>query len=366
MVASPATRLGRFLRTAFDLGRLSESGLAMTCVVFGAATGADNIDARSVGRDDLSGVDALTLAVLIAVGIAYHGVAFCLNDIIDLPIDRTNPDRAHATLVSGRASVSAAWIAVCAFAATSFSLDLIRFHYATTPLVFLVVGYAGLIGYDMLTKRSGWPVLHDLLLALGCAALLCYAAERTGGLTSRALLAAAYVAIFVVLVNGVHGGLRDLHNDNRHGGLTTAAALGARIDEQGGLVLSRRLVGYTWTLDVAMASVAVAAVISTPARGGERLPLTVGVLLVTALGLAALGHALRHRRDPARFRRIGAAQILVSYAPVMLFTALDGGWRMGAAAVVVMIAPLPTNPRFRAAWRVSFLKLLGRIKTSRY
>jgi hypothetical protein len=107
-------------------------------------------------------------------------------------------------------------------------------------------------------------------------------------------------------------------------------------------------------------------VISTPARGGERLPLTVGVLLVTALGLAALGHALRHRRDPARFRRIGAAQILVSYAPVMLFTALDGGWRMGAAAVVVMIAPLPTNPRFRAAWRVSFLKLLGRIKTSRY
>jgi hypothetical protein len=46
----------------------------------------------------------------------------------------------------------------------------------------------------------------------------------------------------------------------------------------------------------------------------------------------------------------------------MFITALDGGWRMGAAAVAVMIAPLPTNPRFRAAWRMSFLKLLDRIK----
>jgi 4-hydroxybenzoate polyprenyltransferase len=364
-VANPAARFGRSLRTVFDLGRLSESGLALTFVVIGAATGADNIDARGVGRDQLGGVDVLTLAVLVAVALAYHGVAFALNDIIDLPIDRTNPDRAHATLVSGRASVPAAWVVACAFAVTSFSLDLIRFHYETAPLAFLVVGYLGLIGYDVLTKRSRWPMLHDLLLALGCAALLCYAAERTGGLTGRTLLAATYVALFVVLVNGVHGGLRDLHNDARHGGLTTAAALGARIDEDGGLVLPQRLVAYAWTLDVAMGAVAAVAVLSTPARGGERLTLTVGALLAIALGLAALGHGLRQRRDSARFRRIGATHILVSYSPVMFITALDGGWRMGAAAVAVMIAPLPTNPRFRAAWGASFLKLLDRIKTGR-
>ena len=199
----------------------------------------------------------------------------------------------------------------------------------------------------------------------GRAALLCYAAERTGGLTGRTLLAATYVALFVVLVNGVHGGLRDLHNDAHHDGLTTAAALGARIDVHGSLVLPRRLVSYAWTLNAAMVAVAAVAVLSTPPRGGERLALTVGALLATILSLAALGHGLRQRRDPARFRRIGATPILVSYSPAMLITALDGGWLMGAAAVAVMIAPLPTNPRFRAAWRVSFLKLLNRIKTRR-
>jgi 4-hydroxybenzoate polyprenyltransferase len=364
-VATPAARFYQFLRTVFDLGRLSESGLAMTCVVIGAATGVDSIAVRGVGRNQSGGIDIQTLAVLVAVALAYHGVAFALNDIIDLPIDRTNPARAHATLVSGRASVPAAWVAVCAFAVTSFSLDLIRFHYATAPLAFLIVGYLGLIGYDVFTKRSRWPVLHDMLLALGCAALLCYAAERTGGLTSRTLLAATYVALFVVLVNGVHGGLRDLHNDARHGGLTTAAALGARIDERAGLVLPGQLVAYTWTLDAAMSAVAVVAVLAAPTRGGERLALTVGALLVITFGLAALGYGFRQRRDTARFRLIGGMQILVSYSPVMFITVLDGGWRMGAAAVAVMIAPLPTNPRFRATWHVSFLKLLDRIKARR-
>jgi 4-hydroxybenzoate polyprenyltransferase len=354
-----AVRFGRFLRTVFDIGRFSESGLALTCVVVGAATGADSTGARGVG------VDAVTLTVLIVVGLAYHGVAFALNDIIDLPIDRTNPDRAHAALVSGRASVPAAWVVVCALAVTSFSLDLIRFHYETAPLAYLVGGYLGLTGYDVLTKRSRWPMLHDLLLALGCAALLCYAAERTGGLTGQTLLVATYVALFVVLVNGVHGGLRDLHNDTRHGGLTTASALGARIDENGNLVLPQRLVAYAWTLSGAMGAVAAVAALSTPTRGGGRLALTIGALLATAFGLAALGHALRQRRDSARFRRIGLVHMLTSYSPVMFITALDGGWRMGAAAVAVMIAPLPTNPRFRAAWGVSFLKLLDRIKSRR-
>ena len=137
-----AVRFGRSLRTAFDLGRLSESGLALTCVVIGAATGTDNIYVRGAGRDQLGGVGILTLAILVAIGLAYHGVAFALNDIIDLPIDRTNPDRAHATLVSGRATVpAAAWVAVFAFAVTSFSLRTsFRFHYETAPLAFLVVG----------------------------------------------------------------------------------------------------------------------------------------------------------------------------------------------------------------------------------
>lgn len=358
-MANHIRRFGRFLRTVFDLGRLSESGLALTCVVIGAATGADSTGGRHAN------VDAATLGVLLAVALAYHGVAFGLNDIIDLPIDRTNPNRAHAALVSGRASVPAGWVNVCALAIASFSLDLIRFHYEAAPLAYLVSGYLGLIGYDLLTKRTRWPVLHDLLLALGCAALLCYAAERTGGVTGQTFLAAAYVALFVVLVNGVHGGLRDLHNDTRHGGVTTAFALGARIDEAGDLVLPRRLVAYAWTLNGAFATVAAIAAISAPGHGGVRLALIAGALLATAVGLVTLGLGLRQRHNPTRFRRTGLVHMLTSYSAIMFITALDGGWRLGAAAVAVMIAPLPTNPRFRAAWRASFLKLVDRIKVRR-
>lgn len=352
-MASWVQKVGRNMRTAFDVPRFSESGLALTCVIIGAATGIDSIDRGGIG------VNVGTVGVLLAVGLAYHGVAFGLNEIIDLPIDRTNPGRAHAALVSGRASVRAAWVMVCALAVASLTLDLVRFHPRAAPLAYLVGGLVSLIGYDLLTKRSRWPVLHDTLLALGCAGLLCYAAARTGGVTGATLLAATYVALFVLLVNGVHGGLRDLDNDTRHAGLTTAAALGAQIDENGKFVIPRQLVAYAWTLNGAMGMCVAVATLSAPTRG-DRLPLTVGALLATALGLAALGYGLRQRCDLGRFRRIGAIHIFTSYSPVMFIAALDGGWRVGAAAVAVMIGPLPTNPRFRAAWGLSFHRLLGR------
>jgi 4-hydroxybenzoate polyprenyltransferase len=349
-------RFGRSLRAIFDVGRLSESGLALTCVIIGASSGAESMDARGLG------VSAGTLSVLLAVGLAYHGVAFGLNEIIDLPIDRTNPGRAHAALVSGRASVPAAWIIVCVLAATSFSLDALRFPHGHTPLAYLGGGYLCLIGYDMLTKRSRWPGLHDMLLALGCAALLCYAAARTGGITGPTLLAALAVALFVLLINGVHGGLRDLDNDTRHAGLTTAAALGAQIDRSGVFVLTRQLIAYAWTLNVAMGIVVALATLSSPSRGG-RFPLTLGALLATALGLVALGFGLRQRHDAARFRRLGAIHIFTAYSPLMFIAALNGGWGMGAAAVAVMIAPLLSNPRFRAAWILWFHRLLDRVNT---
>jgi len=336
---------------------MSESGLALSCVMVGVATGADSNARQGVG------VFSTTLGVLLIVGLFYHAVAFALNEIIDLPIDRTNPGRTHAVLVSGRANVPGAWVAVCGFAVVSYSFDLVRFGYGTVALCCLTGGYVALIGYDLLTKRSRWPVAHDLLLALGCAALVCYAAERTGGLTSYTLLASTYVALFVVLVNGVHGGLRDLHNDLRHSGITTASALGARIGEGGGLLLPRPLVAYAWALNSAMVVVAVVAALSAPAVDGGQSVVAGGAIIASAGGIIALAHGLRCRQDLMRFRRIGLAHMLVAYSPVMFIAALDGGWRMGVAAAVVMMAPLATNPRFRSAWGASLAKARRRVRT---
>src|SRR4029077_10201067 len=47
-------------------------------------------------------------------------------------------------------------------------------------------------------------------------------------ITRATLPAVAYGATFIFLINGVHGGLRDLVNDLRCGMATTASFLGAR------------------------------------------------------------------------------------------------------------------------------------------
>lgn len=349
MVVRPLTWLGKLLRAISDIGRLSESGLALTCVVIGAATGGS-----STGGGDVH--TSAGLGALLTVALAYHGVAFSLNEIIDLPIDRTNPGRAQAALVSGQASVTVAWIVVGLYGALSLGIELLYLDRRTGATAILFVGYAGLVGYDLLTKRYKYPVLHDLFLAEGCGALVCYASVRSGGLTVQSALAAAFVSLFVMLVNGVHGGLRDLHNDATHNGVTTAAALGAKMDDNGALVLPGLLVTYAWALSLAMGSVVVAALLVAPERHASVMT-SVGAGLTTVAGLGVLARGLRHRNDPRRFRRHGAAHILTAYSPIVFVTALDGGWGMGVAVVAVMMTPLTSNPRLRAVWRSWFSRL---------
>ena len=53
--------------------------------------------------------DAMQILVLILIGLNYHLFGYVHNDLIDLPVDRTQPLRACDPLVSGRISERAAW-----------------------------------------------------------------------------------------------------------------------------------------------------------------------------------------------------------------------------------------------------------------
>ena len=82
---------GAFALSVARFGRLTAAGLGLSCVVIGHATGAA----------------ALSLVVLIGlllVGLAFHVVAFALNDIFDLELDRTDPTRAQSPLVAAQIS----------------------------------------------------------------------------------------------------------------------------------------------------------------------------------------------------------------------------------------------------------------------
>lgn len=289
-------------------------------------------------------VQTRLLLGLLLVALCFHIAVFALNDIFDLDIDRTNPERASSPLVAGLLSTRTAYAIIGAVVLAGFLLDTAFFGGSATAFAALCAGYAGLGAYDVFTKRLPMPVLTDTVQGLGWGALVVYGAVRAGGPTVETALSFAFVLLFVVMVNGVHGGLRDLRNDLSHESHTTAIHLGARPTAHG-VFVPLRLRGYCWALQGGMAVVA-----AVPARLPHLGWYTAGLAL-TALAMLLCWLALRATEDGVRLKHLGATHILVGYLPVTCMAAATASWRHGIAAAAVMLVPMLGNSSFLAAFR---------------
>jgi 4-hydroxybenzoate polyprenyltransferase len=163
---------------------------------------------------------------ILAGAFAYHIYVSLLNDIIDLPLDRTNPARAVYPLVSGRISRGAA------LAITLIQLPIaaaIIYWQSGSPAAYAAMALAlGMMTiYNVWGKRSPFPPAIDLIQGIGFAALGLYGAALTGSLTRLSWVGFGVVVVWMVLINFL-GGLRDLHSDLTFGVKTTPIFFGVR------------------------------------------------------------------------------------------------------------------------------------------
>ncbi len=96
-----ATTQGR-LQTVAQLCRLSVVGVTLLIIALGICTGAVPAPAFDMVMEALG------------VGLLAHVFIYVLNNVIDLPIDRTDPRRQTTPLVSGRIGADVAWALVIA------------------------------------------------------------------------------------------------------------------------------------------------------------------------------------------------------------------------------------------------------------
>jgi 4-hydroxybenzoate polyprenyltransferase len=174
-----------------------------------------------------------TLAILVALAASYHVFAYLQNDVIDLPVDRTQPSRQDDLLVTGAV---APWVAMTiALAQLPISLALVWWAGAPGITAIVVLASFGLMTiYNVYGKRCPVPPVTDLVQGLGWGSLAIVGALVAGGeVTALTLVPAAFGTSFLFLINGVHGGLRDLGNDLRCGMTTTAIYFGATPDTDG-------------------------------------------------------------------------------------------------------------------------------------
>jgi 4-hydroxybenzoate polyprenyltransferase len=176
-------------------------------------------------RPDLS---ASELAALLVVMLCFHVYTYVLNDVIDLPIDRTQPQRRDDPLVRGSIRPSTALLIaliqpVLTVPVTMWLGGGLEAH------VTLAFGFAMMGAYNLWGKRCPFPPLTDVIQGFAWGSLAIYAAYALGARPNTLTwLVAGYVTVFALFFNGIHGSLRDLGNDFVRGARTTAIFFGAR------------------------------------------------------------------------------------------------------------------------------------------
>lgn len=313
--------------------RLSALGATATLPILGAASARPQVAPRQV-------------AGLLAVATAFHAFAYIHNDVCDLELDRTQPRRAHYPLVRGAIAPRVALAIALACVPLAFGLDrwLVGRSHATGRGrgAHLAHAFLLLAAYNRWGKRCPLPPLTDFVQALGWAALIHYGAAATGKPSRLTQLLVAYEILLIMLVNGLHGALRDLANDAARGAHTTAILFGASVLPGDRLRLPPGLLGYAAALQLALLALPISGVVAnlpgyTPAERVVAARAVGGVAAATVALLAAAAHDLG---DP-----IGAGMahlVLLLSAPVAL-VAPGMAPRARAALLAAHLLPLLPN-----------------------
>ncbi len=336
----------RFARSVIDLDRfirLAYYGFSSLLVLLGAFSVALEQTAGELKFE----IENWQIGGLLVVALAFQIFAYVSNDVIDLDIDQGQRKRGLDPLARGAISrqvaLAISFVQIPAALLVAFLIGAGLRAYAV-----LLGGFALMTVYNVFGKwcraPSGWrrrlfsrsaPPLTDVSQALAWGSLVLFGAlivDPTRASDNWILVYTifAFAAGFILLVNGIHGGLRDLENDIEHGCETTASWLGASVREEDGAVLSNwKVRAYAYTVHTAMWILPLWVLVT--ARGpGDEGPLGIEMAVWqqwavgVTLALCFLGsHTLLRRvvRDdePERDRYISGQPLIMMQTPLLSF-----------------------------------------------
>jgi 4-hydroxybenzoate polyprenyltransferase len=280
-------------------------------------------------------------AWLAAIALAFHVFAYVFNDVVDLRVDRTEPLRADSPLVRGAISRAQALALAWAMPPIAFLIAWAG-DASAAMLVGLALAFCAMGVYDLFGKRCRWPLATDAIQSAGWVALLgvgACAANQGWPVTSALAWLAGYVFVCVMLVNGVHGALRDLANDRRHGARTTAISFGAQERPDGTARPSPALVAYACALQVALVGCALGAW-QALAPASQRLPALAPVAAALTAAGVSFGIAFGRRGRRRALVAAGAWNIVATLLvlPALVWPAV--GPVGGTALLIVFGLPV--------------------------
>jgi 4-hydroxybenzoate polyprenyltransferase len=282
---------------------------------------------------------------LIGAAVTFHIFAYVLNDVIDLPLDRTQPLRAGSPLVQGKIQP---WLAQVV---ALFQIPLaLAFTYLLAPssLAYVAIGSAFILmtAYNVWGKRIAFPPLTDVIQGLGFGAMVLYGAAAIPGRPSGILVVIfAFVIVFIVMINGIHGSLRDLANDLNYGARTTAILLGVRPSGINGLILPLRFRLYALALQVLLIGIILIPLFYN--WFGYPLmtwTITIGILLIfILLSLILLVVSAGSIDNRSRLNFLGMLHISISLSSLLVLFAAYLSSGVLELVLVIYLVPICSN-----------------------
>jgi 4-hydroxybenzoate polyprenyltransferase len=289
------------------------------------------IAARAAG----AALDPQQTLLLLAIGFCFNAFGNMLNDVIDLEVDRREPQRVESPLVRGElAPRTALRLALVQLPVAGL---LARMAGADRYTLVLLGGAFGLMAvYDLFGKRSPVPPATDLAQGLAGGLLVLFAGRLSGGSFDLAIVAPAAYCVCFIPVATLHGGLRDLTNDRACEARTSAIYLGAV--DTGAPTPSRHLVAYSVALHAGLFAAIWTLLVHNPLRYSQTvMSQLVAVELLLGVAMIVLMLYLYRVRGPAwelllRVHVLGAfLPLVVAFAP-----AFRPGGRLALATVLVL------------------------------
>jgi len=166
---------------------------------------------------------ATTLLLLFISGVLLHTSGFALNEVMDLPYDKSSPHLKHKPLVRESVKRSSALLLSIILFLLSITLFFISLQSVIALLLLLLSSLLG-ITYDLWGKRFPFS---DLPLAGWFALLPVASSSAFGGPPPIIYLISLFLFLQILFNNSVEGGLKDLESDLESGARGTLIYLGA-------------------------------------------------------------------------------------------------------------------------------------------
>jgi len=282
---------------------------------------------------------------LLSIALVFHLFAYILNDVIDLPLDRTEPRRADFPLIKG--TLTPRFALAAALAQLPLAVGIVRWMQSNwLAYAALAIAFGGMAVYNLWGKRARFPLLTDFAQGISWASLALFgAASKADEPTSLTMYLCAYLVLLICLANGVHGSLRDLANDFQCGVRSMAIYLGAKPTADGGLHIPQGLRRYAFAFQYLLLIITLVPLIRNDFGYSptEWLITLAVIVLMGGLSLRLLDIAAGSAPHRQTLISAGMLQLLVSLGLlIMLFAFYLPAWLLGLI-IALFFLPLLTH-----------------------